>query len=217
MNVIRIDDSADFLEAPGTTSSTGYNTFEPWVILTEDVPVHGLLICANAGKASRARRLGLRWLQKFRRERRSMAPALVYSFETRNALARDFSFLEPGMPGVDYLQLPYVCQNIENRLTAIPPMTADQLGEFIRWHSGLQQDWRKSAHDLVGSLRNWPEQQALSKRLLEGWAISVRKYAQDQFWLLERLENMIGESGSRVSTQKEIGPMIKMLEENLCI
>src|ERR1044072_4622876 len=95
---------------------------------------HVLIIYANAGSGRRTLRLGLRWLQRFRRETRSTAPSIIYSFEPRDLLARKFSMLDVTSPGTDFLRLPFTSADLKKLLESIEPLTPSQLDELLRWH-----------------------------------------------------------------------------------
>jgi hypothetical protein len=175
--------------------------------------VEGLLISANAGKSLRTHRLGLRWLQNFRREKGSMAPALIYSFESRNSLAREFPLASIGMPGVDYFRLPNWC-DVEAQLSSIAPLTHEELNEFVRWFSGLQQQWHRYAHELFRAVRGRCNDEDHPKQIVRMWAASIRRYAPDQVPLLKELQDAINKMTCADSI--DIARIIEMLESGLC-
>ena len=178
-----------------------------------DEEVEGLLICANAGRLLRTHRLGLRWLQNFRREKGSTAPALIYSFESRNTLAREFPLVSVGMPGVDYFRLPK-WYDVEAQLSSIAPLTHEQLNEFVRWFSGLQQEWHRFAHELFRAVRSRYSNEDYPRQIARTWAASIRRYAPDQVPLLEELEDAINKMTRADSIN--IARIIERLESGLC-
>jgi hypothetical protein len=122
------------------------------------------------------------------------------------------------MPGVDYFRLPSTWRDVEERMSAVVPLTPSELQEFIRWYSGLQQDWRKCAHDLASTLNTWPKNRDRSEQQLEDWGISISMYAPEQVYLLDELENAISKSQNvDGSTTKTISVMIQRLEDALCV
>ena len=218
MSIIWIGDSDEYVAGLTDSANPDYQLLNPWEQPDADVEIRGLLVCANAGTGQRSRRLGLRWLQQFRRERYCRAPALVYSFETREILAKHFPLLDSKMPGIDYFRLPSTSRDVDERLGAVVPLTPSELQEFIRWYSGLQRDWRKFAHDLASTLNTWPQNRDRSKRKVEDWRMSICTYAPDQVYLLDELENAISTSrNTDSSTTKRISVMIQRLEDGLCV
>lgn len=128
---------------------------------------------------------GLQWLQRIRREARCLAPALVYSFQCRESLIRQFTLLEEDVPGIGFLRAPFRISEYENAKMALTPMTSKQLEEFNRWHGGLQRDWSKLAHGFGHALSVAPLQNKRAKSLLTEWSASIHAFAPDQIANLE--------------------------------
>jgi hypothetical protein len=150
-----------------------------------------IVIYANAGGQSRAQRQGLRWLQQFRREQLSTAPALIYSFETRESLARDFKMLNPGEPGIGFLRLPFTTSEFHDYLKSLVPLTEEQLHEFNRWHCGLQEIWSQYAHRFSSYTRKYPFSLESLRKLLASWSETISAYAPDQRQNLDNLKRTL--------------------------
>jgi CheY-like chemotaxis protein len=169
-----------------------------------------LIVYANTGSGRRSKNEGLRWLQRFRRETRSSASALVYSFETRSSLAQEFSFLNEEMPGVRFIRLPAKVAAFDAELKALIPLTEVQIEESIRWHSGLQSEWKAIIHALTGAVRRFPKDQNPIQKILANLHSTVSRYAPDQINGLERLEE------ARRKNDDKVLAAIQALEEGLC-
>src|SRR5882724_10768967 len=211
MNIHWVTDSAIHLTLLGTTD------FEIRVGMggVDDVPssvndIDVVIVYANAGSERRTMHLGLKWLLNFRRETRSDAPAVVYSFESRDVLAREFSVLGPAMPGVRFLRLPFGSSELEGSLKGLTQLTEDEIDDVVRWHSGLQWEWHGYAHSLVNSIQDWPRSKLQAEKLLSDWAMSVRRFAPDQIPALEILYNTLSQ------TPDCIRAAAQELEDGLC-
>lgn len=169
-----------------------------------------LVVEVNAEPGRRAARSGLRWLQRFRRETDCLAPALLYSFESRATLARECSLLAEGTPGIAFLRAPFSFAEFRQTLEALVPLTPAELQGTVRWRSGLQDEWRAQAHALGTLLTNWPSSRARAERLLDEWEASVQKYAPDQRSVLHRLHVALA------SPVAQIREAIQALEDGLC-
>ena len=166
-------------------------------------PLTRLVVEANAGPR-RAARSGLFWLQHLRRTTRTLAPALVYSFETREALAKQFSMLAPGMPGIGFIRAPFTRAEFEAELAKLEPLTQDQLQYLLRWHCGLQEEWQAKAHELGHALSDWPAQRDRARKIVAEWAVSVRDIAPDQEDELARLEQAMDGGLEDVRRAKDV-------------
>lgn len=174
-----------------------------------DTPA-ALVIDANAPLGRRTAFGGLAFLQRHRREARSQAPALVYSFLTRDALAKRCSLLQPGVPGVTFLRAPFTSAEFEQALKGLQPMTEAQLAEVLRWHCGLQQDWQRVAHAMGHLLDDWPAQRAKACQLLDEIEPAVRDLAPDQVAALERLRQAFD------ADRQSVELALQGLDDGLC-
>lgn len=171
-----------------------------------------VVVDAIFGGPAHATRQGLRWLQRLRREKMSAVPALIYSFERREHLATEFSMLAPNMPGIGFIRLPSGAGEFGLELDKLIPLTDEELHILVRWHSGLQEDWHKLAHDFENTLQNWPHDKSLTTQLLKKISTSVQAFARDQLPSLRSLEQTIA-SGS----VEEVRAALQSLETGLCI
>lgn len=118
-----------------------------------------LAVYANAGPGSRSACLGLRTLERWRREEACRRPALVYSFEDRASLVEEFPLLEAESPGIDFLRLPAPDGEFAVRIGTL--CTAGDLGGESfrlaqRWYSGLQKEWVSRTHQFERLIRGLP-------------------------------------------------------------
>lgn len=167
-----------------------------WIFGVPDTAVSlhdgaALVVEANCGPGARSERYGLQWLARFRRARRCLAPALVYSFESRATLAASYPMLEPQVPGTSFLQLPCTASEFAAALGTLVPIEPDQWPQWVRWHSDLQQEWRHSAHAFADTLRDWPEHRERGQSILAQWSVSIRAFAPDQVEPLEELDYLL--------------------------
>jgi len=172
--------------------------------------IDAAVVHANAGRGRRAGRLGLKWVQGVRRELRSTIPILVYSYEAREGLQKEFSVLNDGIPGIGYLRLPWTPNELESVLTSLPPIGEVQLEDVIRWHTGLQELWRAWVHDLSLALPQWPTNKAPAEKIMRSLSESVTKFAPDQRPALGRLAGSLG------NNTENIRAAIQALEDGLC-
>jgi hypothetical protein len=171
-----------------------------------------IVVFANRGSGARLQYQGIQWLQRLRRETNALAPALVFSFERLEDLASKFSILKPGTPGTRFVRLPFSFSQLESHLKELTPLTAEELADIVRWHSGLQEEyWNRLAHDSGSLLDEWSEHRKLAEQKLNEWAESIRKYAGDQLSNLRKLEEAFDRS------PEEIRIAIQELEDGLCI
>src|SRR5579862_1087840 len=169
------------------------------------------VVYANAGISGRSKRMGLCWLRRFRREARSLSPVLVYSFESRPVLAREFRMLESGTPGIGFLRLPTTADRVEREMSTLEPLTEKQLQGIIRWQTELETDWRMRAHDLGSAVSNWPRNQLHAEQILDQWVTSIHEFAHDQVPAAQKLQDAI-----KAGTSEEIRAAIQQLEDSLC-
>jgi len=150
-----------------------------------------LIVNANSERNQRTRRTGLRWLQKVRREYRVSTHAVVYSFESFDTLSIEHPILQS--KGVSYLQLPFSPLELEEHLKAseLIALTQEELQDVVRWHCGLQQEWRSYSHKLGNLLADYPGNYNEICRTFTEWAGSVRRYAPDQGQNLKTLETLL--------------------------
>jgi len=146
-----------------------------------------LLIQACAPPEPRSSLNGLRFLQRLRREERSLAPALVYSFLSRETLAARFSIVQEGVPGVTFLRAPFTIEEFRKALEGLKPITEEELRHVLRWHCGLQEDWKRLDHTLTHCPDDWPARREQAKSLVGSIEQDVRKMADDQVPALEAL------------------------------
>jgi CheY-like chemotaxis protein len=172
-----------------------------------------LVVSADGPPGSRAQHVGLTWLQEFRRDSLSTAPALVYSFESRDALARAFRMLAVGRPGIAFSRLPLSFGEIESQLQSIAPLTEHELCLLVRWHCGLQSEWRRQAHDLVGCL---PERTQEIEGRVKDWGQSIARFAPDQIENFRKLERAVEFGHSPRYDRTELGRLIDDLVRGLC-
>lgn len=171
-----------------------------------------VVVDATFGGVAHVARQGLRWLQRLRRETMFAAPALIYSFERRAHLAAEFSMLAHNMPGIGFVRLPSGVEEFGLELDKLAPLTDEELRILIRWHSGLQEDWHKLAHDFESTLQSWPQDKSPASQLFEKFSTSVQAFARDQIPSLRSLEQTIA-SGS----VDEVRTALQSLETGLCI
>jgi len=98
-------------------------------------------------------------------------------------LAEKFSFLAEGMPGVMFLRCPFTVAEFQEaleQLKQMPPLTETELADLLRWHCGLQEEWRRYAHDFGHWIADWPQQRMQAEPLLTEWRQSVQEFAPDQ-------------------------------------
>jgi len=153
---------------------------------------------------------GLRFLQRFRRETHSQAPALVYSFLSREALAKRFSMMQEGVPGIRFLRAPFSLDDFRNALNALIPMTDLELRQVLRWHCGLDEEWRSVAHGIAHHLQGWPSGRDQARSLLSTIEPLVRDLAPDQVQALESLEEALN------GTLEEVRSALQALEDGIC-
>lgn len=112
-----------------------------------------VVVEASCGPGRRSQRLGLRWLQQFRRDVRSRAPALVYSFESQARLQREFSMLSEGVPGSRFIPAPFTPEEWQQALRDIPPPLTDaELQQMVRSHCGVQEEALRFTHSINNRL-----------------------------------------------------------------
>lgn len=209
MNIYWVTDCAIHLNLLGTTD------FEIGLGGVYDVPIASnnidvVVVYANAGSGRRTMHLGLKWLLEFRREGRSNAPAVIYSFESRDVLVREFSMLEPSVAGVRFLRLPFGSAELEEALKDLAQLTEEETNDLARWHSGLQAEWHGYAHSFSNSIKDWPHSKLQTEKLFAEWATSVRRFAPDQITALEILYDTLGQ------TPDCIRAAAQELEDRLC-
>lgn len=152
-----------------------------------------LIVCANGRRGAFARRDGLEWLLRFRRKTRSTAPALVYSFEKREALAKHYSVISTDIPGVGFLRLPFNRSELETVVGKLKPLLESELDYVLRWHSGLQREWFILAHKFSGALKRYPESVDDLRLILSDWSATIEAFAPDQRQNLDRLRRTLDE------------------------
>jgi CheY-like chemotaxis protein len=152
-----------------------------------EIPADTVVVVEASFGARRAERPGLNWLQRLRRETTSLAPALIYSFESRETLAQAFSMLAEGVPGVGFLRAPFTRAELQRAVSGLGPLTRQELQEIRRWHSGLQVEASRQAHDLGSLLIDWPHQRDQARRLVAQWGREIRAFSPDQIPNLQRL------------------------------
>jgi hypothetical protein len=164
-----------------------------------------VVIEACYGSSSHSYRHGLRWLQEFRLRSHIKAPALVYSFETREYLATTCSMMTEGVPGIGFLRIPFSVEEFTQESSALSSLTDDELGAVIRWHSGLQDQWRTQIHQLHTEVQGLPNNKETVIDLLEVMSGSVKAFAVDQLSNLESLLNSVVNSNSEEDIRERIG------------
>lgn len=60
------------------------------------------------------------------------------------------------MPGIAFLRAPFSVQTLRGALLSLSPMTEAELHKVLRWHCGLQEEWRAAIHPLGRLLDGWP-------------------------------------------------------------
>lgn len=172
-----------------------------------------IIISANHKQGPRSTREGLRWLQRIRR-RGIRSPVVVYSFESFDLLLREFSILQSH--GVSFIRLPTSVKLFTDFVNGIntAPISEAELAFVVRWHSGLQDNWRKYSHRLGNLIPHFENRRAEGVQLLAEWAESVNKFAPDQANNMLALKNIVGDrivsAGAR-----EVRKAIEKLDDGL--
>jgi hypothetical protein len=141
-----------------------------------------LAVYANAGPGSRSACLGLRALERLRREQNCRKPALVYSFEDRELLMNEFPLLEPESPGIDFLRLPTFKDELAVKVTALSAagdIDRETFRLVQRWYSGLQKEWVPRTHHFEQLIRGLPDTRGDSIKALTETADLLARYALD--------------------------------------
>jgi len=159
-----------------------------------------LVINANAERSQRTKRKGLRWLQNIRREYGVTAHAIVYSFESFDTLSSEYSILKT--KGVSYIRLPFLPADLNEYLEnpRLARLTEEELHDVVRWHCGLQEEWRAFSHGLGNLLADYTGNHGEIRRMVGEWASSVRRFAPDQRENLDALENLTSLASGSLET-----------------
>ena len=163
-----------------------------------------LIINANFGLNKRTQRLGLKFLQKARRDFRIKSPVIVYSFEAYETLHDKIKILTT--KGVSFLRLPFSAEGlisfIQNSLLA--PITEGELIEVLRWHCGLQKEWRSISHKIGNRLADYQNNREEVRQLIGNWSDSIKLYAPDQIKNLENLQNLLKNPTAEIEKDLQI-------------
>jgi CheY-like chemotaxis protein len=164
-----------------------------------------LVVYANTGPSSRSWRAGLRWLERQRREQKCRLPALIYSFEPQEMLARDFAMVGKDVPGIKFLRLPVAPGEFQRALRELRKRGAYSDEEFrkvLRWYSGWDKEWRRRTHRLSQMIQGLPAgRDAVLKeaRDLQGFILDAALDAEEQYLdLCAALEDCDSQEGSRL-------------------
>src|ERR1017187_1276423 len=166
----------------GKVPSKDYSVHSADGVDGADPEADALAVYANAGPGSRSARLGLRAFERWRREYGCRKPALVYSFEDREAMMEEFPLLEVESPGIDFLRLPASKGELAARIGALS-VAGDCDDETFRvvqrWYSGLQNEWVPRTHRLERLIRGLPATRVEATAALSGIGDLLARYALD--------------------------------------
>lgn len=192
----------------------GWHLAQPSLDSVPGPEVGCLVVNANSGKNLRTKRAGLRWLQKMRREHGVLSHAVVYSFESFDTLSSEYSILKS--KGVSFIRLPFSSPELGEHLRSSEPtdLTEEELQDVVRWHCGLQDEWRSFSHKLGNLLADYLGNYSEIRRTLAEWAESVRRYAPDQGENLDILEGLLGPAPS-APEKTDIRRALERLDEGL--
>jgi CheY-like chemotaxis protein len=175
-----------------------------------------LVVYANTGPGSRSWRAGLRWLERQRREQNCRLPALIYSFEPQEILARDFAMVDKDVPGIKFLRLPVGPAEFERALRELRKRGAysdDDFRNVLRWYSGWEKEWKRRTHRLSQMIQGLPAgRDAVLKeaRDLQGFILDAALDAEEQYLdLCAALEDCDSQEGRRLLqklTHQVVGP-----------
>lgn len=173
-----------------------------------------LIINANAGKNERSNRLGLKWLKKVRREYYLTIPAVVYSFESLEALSAEYSILNT--KGVRFVRLPVsksdFTQLVEESRSVI--ISEYELTDIVSRHCDLYEEWRSVAHKLGNDLAKYREKTKEIKCAFEKWAVSINRFAPDQKDNLENFGSLLRLPPDSVNTS-DLKRALEKLDDGL--
>lgn len=178
--------------------------------LSSSIPgIDYLIVNANSVENDRAKRLGLQWLQKARREYRLLAHAVVYSFESYETLVSEYPILKT--KGVSFIRLPFSPQELNSFLKSSlhPRLTIDELTDIVRWYCGLQKEWRSFSHKLGNLLSEHQSHRNEIQHIVAEWKTSINRFAPDQKGNLKTFQKLLGPSPDSI----DIGDLKRALEK----
>jgi CheY-like chemotaxis protein len=116
--------------------------------------------------------------------------------------------------GSAVLSLPFSITDLKNQLKDIKPLTDDELNDVIVKYCGLREEWRMIAHRLGGLLSNYQKHHEEIKRVFDGWAASIRRFAPAKNEYVEVLQKILNHPHDSVESS-DLKRALETLDEIL--
>jgi len=183
-----------------------------------DAPFSGIdliILNLNAETNERSQRLGIAFLQKIRRDFFIKAPVIVYSFESLENLAEEFSILRS--KGVTFLRQPFSLEDLTNLTNKLHDefLSEAELIEIVKFHCNLKEEWKVLSHKIGGYLSNYLQQKEKTKNLFNKWAKTINRFASTESGeYLEKVRKLLDLSVESFDLDK-LKLAVQNLNENL--
>lgn len=104
--------------------------------------------------------------------------------------------------GSDFLSFPFTIESLKEKLTKIEALNDVILGEIVTKYCGLQENWKRTAHDLSYAILKYNDEYEKARKIFNEWAVTIERFAPAQKENLDVLRQLLEAPPSDVDTNR---------------